>query len=67
MATATYSSKLISRAEAADYLGVKPQTLATWASTKRHALPYVKVGSNVRYRLEALDAFLAVNTVGGNA
>ncbi len=39
-------------------MGVKPQTLAVWASKKRYSLPYVKVGHGVRYRLTDLQAWL---------
>ncbi|MEF8759194.1 MAG: helix-turn-helix domain-containing protein [Candidatus Accumulibacter sp. UW25] len=59
------SSKLLSRSEAAPYLGVKPQTLAAWASSKRYNLPYIKCGSRVLYRISDLDTFLMANTIGG--
>lgn len=49
---------LLSRPEAARYLGVKPQTLASWASTKRVSIPYLKVGRRVLYRLADLDDWL---------
>lgn len=52
---------LLSRAEAAAYLGVKPQTLAVWFSTKRYPLPLVKIGRYVKYRLSDLDAFINAN------
>lgn len=61
MATAI-SSPLLSRAEAAEYLGVKIQTLALWASTGRYSLPFVKVGRLSKYRQSDLDEFLARNT-----
>jgi excisionase family DNA binding protein len=44
--------------QAADYLGVKPQTLAVWRSTARYAVPFVRVGRLVRYRKADLDRFL---------
>ena len=56
--------KLLSRSEAAAYLGLKPQTLATWAVTGRYGLPMVKVGRSVRYRVTYLEAWLAERTVG---
>jgi len=59
--------KLLTRAEAAAYLGCKPQTLAMWASTKRYNLRYVKVGRSVRYRVSDLEAFLNSRTVGAAA
>lgn len=59
--------RLLSRQEAAEYLGVKPQTLAVWATTKRYDLPYVKVGRLPKYRLSVLNAFLERNTVSMGA
>ena len=55
---------LLSRAEAADYLGVKPQTLSAWACNRRVALPLVRVGRRVMYRLIDLEAFCANNIEG---
>ncbi len=55
---------LLKRREAAAFLGVKPQTLALWASAKRYGLPYIKVGRSVRYRKSDLLAFLERRTVG---
>jgi hypothetical protein len=59
-----HSSQLVKRSEAAKFLGVAPQTLAVWACTKRYALPYVKVGRLVKYRLVDLENFIASRTVG---
>ena len=56
--------KLLSRSEVAAYLGLKPQTLAVWATTGRYGLPMVKVGRSVRYRVADLEAWLAERTVG---
>jgi excisionase family DNA binding protein len=56
---------LLTRQQAAEYLGLKPQTLAVWATNKRYALPFVKVGSLVRYRRSDLVAFLQSRTVNG--
>lgn len=52
---------LMTRQEAANYLGVKANTLAVWATTKRHPLPYLKIGRLVKYRLSDLQAFLERN------
>lgn len=49
---------LLTRKEAADYLGVQAETLAVWACTHRYSLPYIKVGRAVRYRKADLDAWL---------
>lgn len=54
---------LITRIEAAHYLGIKAATLATWASTKRYPLPLIKVGRCVKYRKSDLDAFINQNTI----
>tara|TARA_R110000868_G_scaffold41074_2_gene140769 strand:- start:3430 stop:3687 length:258 start_codon:yes stop_codon:yes gene_type:complete len=45
--------------QAAQVLGLSVKTLATWRSTGRHALPYIRVGARIRYRRAALDAWLA--------
>ena len=58
------TKKLLTRREAAEYLGVKPQTLAAWHVTGKYKLPLVKVGRSVRYRLADLEKWLAARTVG---
>ncbi|MCX7168612.1 MAG: helix-turn-helix domain-containing protein [Rhodocyclales bacterium] len=58
---------LLANNEAAAYLGVAPQTLTIWRCVKRYAIPYIKVGSRIRYRREDLDAWLASRTVGTQA
>ncbi len=55
------NTTLISRKKAAELLGLKPETLATWASTKRYSIPFVKVGRCVRYRLSDLAKFVETN------
>ena len=67
MSTASLPSDLLSRDAAAEYIGVRPQTLAAWATNKRYSLPFVKVGSLVRYRRSDLDAWLQSRTVGAAA
>jgi excisionase family DNA binding protein len=56
-------SPLLTREEAAAYLGLKPQTLAVWASVGRYGLRFVKVGQRARYRKADLDEFLERRTV----
>lgn len=58
-------SDLMSREQAAEYLGVSPKTLATWATTKRYPLAMVKIGRNVRYRVADLEAFITARTMNG--
>lgn len=59
------SDPLRSPVEAAEYLGLKPHTLAVWRTTGRYSLPYVRIGGLVRYRQSALDAFIAARTRAG--
>ena len=58
-------SKLLTRAEAAEFLGVTAGTLAVWLCEGRYSLPVVRVGRSVRYRLADLEAWLDSRTVGG--
>lgn len=53
--------KMLTRKEAAEYLGVKEGTLAIWLCTKRYNLPYYKIGRNVRYKIKDLENFVEVN------
>ncbi len=57
---------LVTREQAAEYLGVKPQTLACWQTNKRYNLPVVKIGSLVRYRLTDLQRFVERRTLNGD-
>ena len=50
---------LLTPEQAAEELGLSVKTLATWRSTGRHALPYIRVGARIRYRRADLDAWLA--------
>lgn len=67
MSTATLtlpSIPLLTREQAAAYLGLSPQTLSNWASTGRGGIPYVRVSARaVRYRQGDLDAWLADRTM----
>lgn len=56
------TDRLLTRQETAARLGVRPQTLATWAMTGRH-LTMIRVGGRVRYRESDIEAFLARRTV----
>ena len=55
-------SNLLTREEAADRLGLRPQTLAAWA-TRDQGPPYIKLGRSVRYPDTELDAWLASRLV----
>jgi excisionase family DNA binding protein len=53
-----FQSDLLTRREAAAYLGVTPETLAVWASTRRYPLSFVKIGRLAKYRKSDLDTFI---------
>ncbi len=54
---------LLTRIEAAKYLGVSAITLGLWKSTKRYDLPVVKVGRLAKYRYGDLLDFVERQTV----
>ncbi len=60
-------SDLLTRPQAADYLGVKVQTLAAWSCLGRYDLPMVRVGRLVRYRLRDLETFIERRTENSGA
>lgn len=53
---------LYTRKQAAEFLGVKENTLAVWHTNKRYDLPMVKVGRLCKYRLSTLLEFLDKQT-----
>jgi len=57
------SSDLLTRKEAAEYLGVCENTLSVWACKKRYPLKFVKVGRLTKYRKAHLDDFIERQTV----
>ena len=59
--------KLLSRGEAAEFLGIKIQTLASWFVNKRYNLPVVKIGSCVFYKESDLLAFIEGNVVSASS
>lgn len=60
MATASSpSDDLLSREDAAAYLGISKRTLEIWHSTGRYKLPCVEIGGKIRrYRRAALEAWV---------
>ncbi len=50
--------KLLTREEAAKYLGVAKTTLANWHVSKKRNITVVKIGRLVKYKLSDLDAFI---------
>lgn len=61
----TEPSPLIDRTGAAKIIGIRPQTLACWASTGRYRLPFVKIGRRAMYRRSDLQQFIERNVIGG--
>jgi excisionase family DNA binding protein len=53
---------LLDEKQAAEVLDVSPGTLSVWRSTGRYAIPFVKIGSKVRYRRADLAAWLESRT-----
>lgn len=59
-------SELLTTAEAATYLRLKPQTLTKWRSHGKG--PYfVRIGGNVFYRLAELDQYVEAGIVAPEA
>ena len=54
--------RLLTEAKAAAFLGLQPQTLATWRCVGRYGLKFVRVGRSVRYRTSDLEEFLLSRT-----
>ncbi len=55
-------NNLLTEKEAAQYLGVKTNTLAVWRCTRRYNIPYYKVGHIVRYKPEDLELWLCAQS-----
>jgi hypothetical protein len=55
--------KLLSRKDAAAYIGSSPGTLGLWACRGVPHLPFIKVGRRAKYRRQDLDAYLASRPV----
>lgn len=54
--------KLLPRKAAADYLGLSKSTLARWAC-QRTGPRFHKVGKQALYKIDDLDAFIAMQAV----
>jgi excisionase family DNA binding protein len=54
-----FESELMTRKEAAIYLGVSEMTLAIWKSTGRYSVRVYKIGRLAKYKKSDLDAFIA--------
>ena len=53
------ATEMLSTDQAAEVIGVRPNTLAIWRLTGRHDLPFVKVGRLVRYRRSDLIRWMS--------
>ena len=59
---ANHYHELLDEREAARHLRLTGGTLSVWRSTGRYQLPFIKIGSKVRYRRADLDVWLASRT-----
>lgn len=53
---------LLTREEAAKYIGTTYDTLRVWACTQRYKIPYRKIGKKVEYLKSDLDKFIQDRT-----
>lgn len=56
------ATDLLTPDQVAATLGLSHRTLAAWRSSRRNPLPYVKVGSRVRYRPKDVSTWLESHT-----
>ena len=59
---ALLSNDLMTETQAALALDTTVGTLQVWRSTGRYALPFIKIGRNVRYRRADLNAWIESRT-----
>lgn len=55
--------ELLTPAETAALLGLRPGTLEIWRCTKKWPLNFIKIGGRVRYRRQDVEKFLEARTV----
>lgn len=60
-------SDLLTPDQVANILGLSHRTLAAWRSSHRNKLPYVKVGSRIRYRRQDVAAWMESRRIGDDA
>ena len=61
--TTTVEGRLLTNKQAADYLGIRENTLPVWRCRNSPSIAFFKVGSLVKYRIEDLDTYLAAQRV----
>ncbi|MFG0851619.1 helix-turn-helix domain-containing protein [Pseudomonas sp. FYR_2] len=54
---------LLTPEQASQLLGLSVKTLATWRSTGKHALPFIRCGARIRYQRTELVAWLTGRSV----
>lgn len=52
--------RLLSISETSQFLGISEKTLYRWAALRKGPA-WIKIGRSIRYRPEAISAFLAAN------
>ncbi len=55
------NDQMLGRKEAAEFLGVKENTLAIWKLTNRQIIPTYKVGKYIKYKASDLQQFIDNN------
>lgn len=61
------SADLLTDAQVAQLLDVSTKTLATWRSTGRYALPFLRIGARIRYRRQDVATWLESRLHGAPA
>ena len=62
MSLRNQNTKYYSPQQLAELLQTRVQTLATWRSTGRYDLPYIRVGRKVLYSVKDVEAWLDSRT-----
>jgi len=57
---------LLNTKQVAHLLGIHPTTLRLARSRQSLALPHVRIGGAIRYRLSDVERFIQANTFGAN-
>ena len=50
--------KFLTSQQTAEMLNISEATLRNWRCTQRNDIPYIKIGSLVRYRLNDIEDFI---------
>tara|TARA_R110000824_G_scaffold103732_1_gene246388 strand:+ start:211 stop:429 length:219 start_codon:yes stop_codon:yes gene_type:complete len=62
------NKRYLTTKQAAEYLGLHPQTLSNWRSSGLVRIPFCRLGrKHVIYEIDALDAFIASNMVSSTS